>query len=415
MKQLLLSLILCGSLYSIAQVSNSNVLTNEQALLIAQNDGYQTLNIPILSTYKGLTDDQANILVKLKNKVVINYEVVNPRNNIVTTQLTYNGEDLVAARTQQGNVIKSYLALGLVEVSRVIEVRQHQTKNNAQTVYFEYRFLHVSKAGQALGFRAGKTIQHNVDFVNTSNGWAKDIEDLSDRSITNYRKSKYGPSALSAYNSKLKDIEFIKTISSTLIGKWNRSTNKEKKREHYIFNEDGTFTYYRTKKDETTTGKFKFGTNYGDRILVVLVPREGRDKTITIKRSPYGAYIANKPFEKEGDAVNKAQGSNSMATAKNTAAIQKRLEAKKKLYLSRLNGFWKSSNGKITLDIKPDKKLTFKEKKKTFEEASYDIIILDEKLFLVVFDKDLVEVYKEELKVVREDQMGLDNKRFTKF
>lgn len=410
MKKLLLLFLALQSI-SHAQINNSNVLSNDQAMLIAQKDGYQTLNIPIFNRYNGLTDDQANILAKLKNKVILEYTVVNPVKKVVDTKLTYIGNSLVAARTN----VKNYIAVALVEVDKVIEVRQHQTKNNAQTVYFQYRILNVSKAGTVLGFKAGSTITHNVDFVNTSNGWAKDVEDLSDRSITDYRASKYGPTGLSNYKSKLKDIEFIKGISTTIIGKWNRNTDKEKKREHYVFNADGTYENYKAKKDETLKGKFKFSTNYGDEIVVALIPREGKNKSIRLKRSKWGMYISGKPYEKEGSANGTTNTDNAIAKDGLAAKKNKILNAKKRLYSKKLNGFWKSPNGKVTLDFNEDKTLTFNNKKDTYEGATYDLTILDGKLYMLIFDKDLLEVYNEELKVVRDDQMVLGGKTFIKF
>ncbi|MFD1062654.1 hypothetical protein ACFQ1Q_05300 [Winogradskyella litorisediminis] len=415
MKKILFLFLIAFQTAVFSQINNSNVLTNDQAMLIAQKDGYQTLNIPIFARYNGITEDQTNILAKLKNAVVLEYTVVNPVKKVIDTKLTYIGNDLVAAQTRTQDNFKNYIAVALVEVDKVIEVRQHQTKNNAQTVYFQFRLLNISKAGKALGFKAGQTITHNVDYVNTSNGWAKDIEDLSDQSITDYRKSKYGPTGLSNYKSKLQDIEFIKGIRTRIVGKWNRNTDKEKRREHYVFNEDGTYENYLAKKDQTNKGKFKFSTNYGDEIVVALIPREGKNKSIRLKRSKWGMYISGKPYEKEG-STNETSNTDT-AISRDELAVKKNkiLEAKKRLYGRKLNGFWKSPNGKVTLDFKESKTLTFKEKKNSYENATYDLTILDGKLYMIIFDKDLVEVYNEELKVVRDDQMTLNGKTFIKF
>lgn len=399
---------------SFSQINTQGVLSNENALLIAKKDGYQTINIPILSRYKGITSNQAKILNKLKLNSILEYTVVDPVNKIIDTKITYVGNDYIAAQTQQGNLIRTYLAVALVEVDKVNEVRQHQIKNNAQTVDYQFVVLNNSKVGKALSwFKEGQTITHTVDFINTSNGWKKDIEDRSDVSITNYTSSKYGKTGLSNYKSKLKDIEFIKDIRTTIVGRWDRSTDKEKNREHYIFKNDGTFENYYAKKDETIKGKFKFSTNLGDKIYISLIPREGRNKSKSLQRSRWGMYIDGIPFRKEGSSTSSTITSEDKGKA--AEVLNKRLEIQKRLYGSRLLGFWKSSNGKTTLDIKEGKKLDFKEKKKEYSNATYDLTILEGKLLMVIFDEDLVEIFNEELKVVRTDQMRLGSNVYTKF
>lgn len=413
-KQALFVIIFFISISTQAQINTSGVLSNEQALTIAKQDGYQTLNIPIFSRYKGLTSDQATILDKLKLNSILEYTVVDPVNQIVDTKITYIGNDYIAAQTKHGNIIKTYLAIALVEVDRVLEVRQHQTKNNAQTVDYQFRVLNNSKVGNALKwFKEGNTLTHTVDYINTSNGWKKDIQDRRDVSITSYRSSRYGATGLSNYKNKLKDIEFVKNIKTNIIGRWDRSTDKEKRKEHYTFNSDGTFENYIGKKDLTTTGKYKYSTNLGDKIYVSLIPREGKNKSVSLQRSKWGMYINGKPFRKEGSATSSSPNKidpTVLAESKN-----KILEAKKRLYSRKLVGFWKSSNGKTTLDITEDKKLVLKTKKDEFKNATYDLTILDGKLFLIVFDEDLLEVFNEELRVVRVDQMILGGKAYTKF
>lgn len=414
MKHFITYLFIFTSLLSYSQINTQGVLSNEQALTIAKQDGYQTLNIPILSRYKGLTSDQAKILEKLKLNSIIEYAVVDPVNQIVDTKITYVGNDFVAAQTKQGDVLRTYLAIALVEVDKVNEVRQHQVKNNAQTVDYQFRILNISSVGKALGWlKEGNTITHTVDYINTSNGWKKDMDDRNDASITSYRSSKYGPTGLSNYKNKLQDIEFVKNLNTHIIGKWNRYTKKEKKTEYYIFNEDGTFENYTAKKDETITGKYKFGNNYGDKIYISLIPREGKNKSKSLKRSPSGMYINDINFIREGTTTTTT--SSTVDDALLDDKKQQILEKKKELYSKNLNGFWKSSNGKLTLDIKKDKTLNFKEKNNEYPNASYDITILNEKLYLIIFDSDLAEVFNQELKVVRADQMILGGKTYTKF
>ena len=84
MKHFITYLFIFTSLLSYSQINTQGVLSNEQALTIAKQDGYQTLNIPILSRYKGLTSDQAKILEKLKLNSIIEYAVVDPVNQINT-------------------------------------------------------------------------------------------------------------------------------------------------------------------------------------------------------------------------------------------------------------------------------------------------------------------------------------------
>lgn len=403
---------------SCLQGQSQQLLTNDQALLIVKNQGYQTLNLPIFSKYEGLTDDQAVILSKLKTGSIIDYVVVDPVSLIVTTQTTETGNSHIAAQTKTGTVFKTYLAVALVEVHRVVEVRQHQTKNNAQTVDFEFKILNVSSVGNALGlFKVGSTITHTVDFINTSNGWKEDMEDRNDLSITSYTTSNYGPTGLSSYKNTLKDIDFIKGLRTKIIGKWNRYTKKEKRKEHYIFNQDGTYENYVARKDITTSGKYKFSTNYGNELLVSLIPREGRNEVIRLKRSQWGMLINGTGFEKEGAVITSATTQDNSSTG-SSQLDQKRLtvlKSKQRIYSRKLTGFWKSSNGKTTMDIASDKSLTFNNKKESYESATCDIVILDNKLYLTVYDKDLLQVYQEELKVVRSDQMTLGGKIFTKF
>ncbi len=414
MKCKFLILILIASIQTYAQLNTQGVLSNEQALLIAKQDGFQTLNIPILSRYKGLTENQANILEKLKLYSIIEYSVIDPVNQIVDTKITYTGNDYIAGRTQQGNIIKTYLAVALVKVDKVIEVRQHQTKNNAQTVDFQFKILNNSKVGNALQwFKVGNTITHTVDYINTSNGWKKDIEDRNDISITSYKSSKYGLTGLNNYRSTLKDVEFIRNIDKNIIGRWDRITSKEKRREYYIFNQDGTFENFIAKKNETIKGKYKFSTNLGDKIYVSLIPREGKNKSISVQRNNSGIYINTKSFKKEGGSTisdNNISSSTDLDERKN-----KLLEAKKKLYPKRLTGYWKSPNGKTTLDISENKTLVLNTKNEKYENASYELFVEDGNLFFKVFDKDLMEVFNEELKVVRSDQMILGGKKYIKF
>jgi hypothetical protein len=402
------------SMSLLAQINTQGVLSNDQALLIAQQDGYQTLNVPIFSRYDGITTDQARILDALKRNYIIEYSVVDPVNQIITTEITYTGREFIAANLNQGNVLKTYLAVALVEVDRVLEVRQHQTKNNAQTVDYQFRVLNNSKVGKALKwFQEGNTLTHTVDFINTSNGWKKDMDDRNDPTITSYRSSRYGSEGLSSYKSKLKDIEFVNNIETNIIGRWERSTDKEKKREHYIFNEDGTYTNYKARKDITTQGKYKFSTNLGDKIYVSLIPKEGKNTSKSLQRSKWGMYIGGVPFRKEGSAT--STNSKKVDPTALAESQQKILERKKKLYSNKIPGFWKSPSGKTTLDIRENKTLILKTKKFTYENATYDINILNGKLNLVIFDKDLVEVFNQELKVVRDDQMVLGGRTYTKF
>ncbi len=410
-------IVICLFVFSVqiqAQINTQGVLSNEQALLIAKQDGYQTINVPILSRYIGITSDQAKILNALKLNSILEYTVVDPVNNIVDTKISYTGNEFVAARTKEGNLIRTYLTVALVEVDKVLEVRQHQTKNNAQTVDFQFVVLNNSKVGNALRwFKEGNTITQTVDFINTSNGWKKDMEDRSDVSISSYKESRYGPIGLSDFQNKLKDIEFVKTISTNIIGRWDRSTSKEKRNEYYIFNEDGTFENYKARKDDKTNGKYKFSTNLGDKIYLTLIPRKGKNRTVSLSRSDWGMYINGKPFRKEGTATSTDKNKvdpTIVAEEKNDI-----LEAKKTLYSKNLPGFWKSNNGKTTLDVKEDNKIVLTTKKDKFENASYNLTILDGKLYIIIFDKDLLEVFNEELKVVRNDQMKLGAGNFTKF
>lgn len=401
-----------------AQVNVNNIFTNEQALIIAKKDGYQTINVPILSRYIGITDSQADILQKLKLKSIIEYSVIDPTKKIIDTKITYTGNKFITGQTKQGNIIRTYLAVALIEVDKVNEVRQHQTKNNAQTVDFQFKILDNSNVGRALNwFNVGSTLTHTVDFINTSNGWKKDMSDRNDPSLTDYRSSPYGISGLKSYRKRIKDIEFVKNIKENILGKWNKSTAIEKRREHYIFNVDGTFEYYVARKDKLTKGKYKFDKNYGTQRNILLIPREGKNKYIKIQRSRSGFLIiglfSNQLFKKEG-SVNKIV--NDKLDLENTSETNKRiLNLKKKMFSERLPGFWKSSNGKVTLDIKSDSLLIFKNKKDEYKNSTYKLQIINDELFLVVFDEDLLEVFKEELKVVKGDYMVLDNKKYIKF
>ncbi|MEE9348839.1 MAG: hypothetical protein V3U80_02200, partial [Flavobacteriaceae bacterium] len=120
---------------------------------------------------------------------------------------------------------------------------------------------------------------------------------------------------------------------------------------------------------------------FGKQKRVLLIPREGKNKTIYISRNGITAIYISKglngyPFRKEG--------ANDIVVAnnnKNAESLMRLLKTRKRLAHKALNGFWKQSNNKSTLDFKGDKNLIYKFKKKIFENATYDIIIENEKLY----------------------------------
>ncbi|MGJ8684615.1 MAG: hypothetical protein ACSHWW_08325 [Nonlabens sp.] len=394
--------------------SSQTLMTNEEAAVLAKQYGYQTVNYELKSQYNGLNKTEATIIDKLKNKGIITYQVVNPTGPQIKVDITATGKKYIAGFKEENGVGYIYMAVALVETDKVNEVRLHQTKNNAQVIDYQLKVLDVSPVGESLGtFKRFQTFSHKVDYEPTSNGWQKAISDENDLRITSNNLSQYGKTAVYSYQNYLKNQEFLTDLPNIIQGKWDRSTSKEKKREHYIFNADGSFEHYVAKKDKTTKGKYKFGTRLVSSRSLILIPREGRDKTVSIGRSGNNITINRTVFIKEGSGITRGSAavSNENANAERKANM---LNRKKKLYTTYMTGFWKSSNGKVTMDFLEDNKLTFKEKKNEYSNATFEYIIEEGELFLIILDQDLNEVYKKKASVIRGESMRLGSTTFNK-
>ncbi|MGB0885318.1 MAG: hypothetical protein ACPGR5_02755 [Chitinophagales bacterium] len=390
-----------------AQVDNSlnsqGVFTNEQAFKIAASIGLQTINVPIKRVYNNPGPQEYTSLYNLSKKGLIDMKVIDPVANVIQV-IPKSIANTYLAYTSQSN--EYYYACVLVEPVNVEEVMQHQTKNNTQVIKVVYKALNVSKFGAPLGFKIDEFYTYEMDVVPTSNGWKPDKSSQANHLVTPYEYSRYGPLALVAHEKRVKDISFIKNLENGILGKWNIFTDKDRLQQYYIFNENGTYEYYQKNKDYNIKGIYKYNANLVTKQTLILIPNEGRNRDITVYRSDVGMYILANSFVgaynfiKEGD--NREIVANNISNSSNNSNV-KLLNAKVSKAKKYYEGFWKSANGKVTIDFNGDN-IDYVSGRTVFRNAKFDVVHDNEDMFLKILDNDYNELKKIKIVFIQEER-----------